>query len=59
MANGLAPIGSDGRSVNLHHMTQRQDGPIAEVTQKFHKENHSIIHVNTNTIPSGKTVLEK
>ncbi|WP_430876402.1 HNH/ENDO VII family nuclease [Gilliamella sp. G0441] len=53
MANGLAPIGSDGRSVNLHHMTQRQNGPIAEVTQKFHKENHSTIHVNTNTIPSG------
>lgn len=53
MANGLAPIGSDGRTVNLHHMTQRQDGPIAEVTQKFHKENHSTIHANTNTIPSG------
>lgn len=34
-------------------MTQTQDGPIAEVTQKFHKENHSTIHVNPNTIPSG------
>lgn len=53
MANGLAPIGSDDRSVNLHHMTQRQNDPIAEITQKFHKENHSTIHVNTNTISSG------
>jgi hypothetical protein len=53
MADGLAPIGKDGRSVNLHHMIQNQNGPIAEVTQQFHKENHSIIHINPNTIPSG------
>jgi RHS repeat-associated protein len=53
MADGLAPIGKDGRSVNLHHMIQSQNGPIAEVTQQFHKENHSIIHINPNTIPSG------
>jgi len=38
MASGRAPIGTDGKSVNLHHMTQSQSGPIAEVTQSFHKE---------------------
>ena len=29
MAEGLAPIGTDGRPINLHHMTQKQSGPIA------------------------------
>ena len=53
LANGLAPIGSDGRSVNLHHMTQRQDGAIAEVTQSFHQQYSDRIHINPNTIPSG------
>jgi roadblock/LC7 domain-containing protein len=53
MASGRAPIGTDGKSVNLHHMTQKQDGPIAEVTQSFHKENSAVIHINPKTIPSG------
>lgn len=53
MEQGRAPIGYDGKSVNLHHMTQKQDGPIAEVTQMFHKDNHSVIHVNNNSIQSG------
>jgi filamentous hemagglutinin len=34
-------------------MTQRHDGPIAEVTQSFHKDNSKIIHINDNSIPSG------
>jgi len=53
MASGRAPIGTDGKSVNLHHMTQSQNGPIAEVTQSFHQENSSVIHINPNTTPSG------
>lgn len=53
MASGRAPIGVDGKSVNLHHMTQSQDGPIAEMTQTFHQSNSSVIHINPNTIPSG------
>lgn len=53
MQSGRSPIGSDGKSVNLHHMLQKQDGPIAEVTQSFHKDNHSVIHINDNSIPSG------
>lgn len=50
---GRAPIGSDGNPISLHHMTQSQKGALSEVTEKFHKGNHSIIHVNNNTIPSG------
>ncbi|NKK97341.1 filamentous hemagglutinin N-terminal domain-containing protein [Rhizobium leguminosarum bv. viciae] len=53
MASGRAPIGTDGKSVNLHHITQTQSGPIAELTQSFHQSNGSVIHINPNTIPSG------
>lgn len=53
MASGRAPIGVDGKSVNLHHMTQTQSGPIAEMTQSFHQTNSATIHINPNTIPSG------
>ncbi len=53
MAAGRAPVGYDGNAVNLHHMLQTQDGPIAEMSQTFHKTNHGIIHINPNTIPSG------
>jgi len=34
-------------------MTQKQNGPIAEMSQSFHKGNHRIIHVNDNSIPTG------
>ncbi|MCI4030699.1 HNH/ENDO VII family nuclease, partial [Dickeya dianthicola] len=53
MATGRAPVGYDGKAVNLHHMLQSQKGPIAEMSQSFHKSNHGIIHINPNTIPSG------
>jgi hypothetical protein len=53
MEQGLAPIGPDGKSVNLHHMTQTNDSAIAELTQTFHQKNSKVIHINPNTIPSG------
>lgn len=53
MKQGLAPIGPDGKSINLHHTIQTNDSPVAEVIQTFHKDSHSIIHINPNTIPSG------
>lgn len=53
MATGRAPIGLDGKSVNLHHMTQTQSGAIAEMTQTFHQTNSKVIHINPNTMPSG------
>ncbi|MDM3888414.1 HNH/ENDO VII family nuclease [Pseudomonas sp. BCRC 81390] len=53
MASGRASIGVDGKSVNLHHMTQTQSGSIAEMTQSFHQSNGATIHINPNTIPSG------
>ncbi|MCX7570533.1 HNH/ENDO VII family nuclease [Tumebacillus sp. DT12] len=53
MQQGLAPIGPDGKSVNLHHMTQRNESSIAEVTQTFHQENTKVLHINPHTVPSG------
>lgn len=53
MASGRAPIGTDGYSVNLHHMTQDQGGAIAEMTQSFHQINGGVIHINPSAIPSG------
>lgn len=53
MATGRAPVGHDGNAVNLHHMLQTQNGPIAEMSQTCHKTNYGIIHINPNAIPSG------
>jgi hypothetical protein len=53
MQGGLAPIGPDGKSLNLHHTIQTADGPLAEMTATFHQQNSKVIHINPNTIPSG------
>jgi hypothetical protein len=53
MQQGLAPLGPDGKSINLHHMLQTADGPLAEVTQTFHQTYSKTIHINPITIPSG------
>ncbi|WP_316606158.1 HNH/ENDO VII family nuclease [Streptococcus pluranimalium] len=53
MASGRSPIGPDGKSIELHHTTQRQTSSIAETTYTFHKQNSKTIHINPNTISSG------
>ena len=53
MATGHAPVGYEGNTVGLHHMSQTQDGSIAEMSQTFHKTNHGIIHINPNPSPAG------
>jgi RHS repeat-associated protein len=53
MEKGLAPIGPDGKAINLHHMLQEQAGPIAEVTASLHQQFYRALHINTNSIPSG------
>ncbi|SET16721.1 HNH/ENDO VII family nuclease [[Clostridium] polysaccharolyticum] len=52
MAGGRAPIGYDGKSVNLHHLLQTPDGPIVEVSQSFHNKYYSTIHMNIGQSPS-------
>ncbi|MFE3034483.1 ricin-type beta-trefoil lectin domain protein [Streptomyces canus] len=61
MTQGLAPMGpgrtaSGGvdKPMNLHHMLQTQDGPIAEVTDAMHFDNYGQLHWKSGTkIPSG------
>lgn len=53
MQKGLVPIGPDGKLINLHHLTQKHDGAIAEMTQTFHQQNSKTIHINPNSVPSG------
>jgi hypothetical protein len=53
MEKGLAPIGPDGKSMNLHHTLQSNDSALAEMTQTFHQQNSKTIHINPNTTPSG------
>ena len=45
MRKGLAPLGSDGKPVNLHHLTQTEPGSLAEVQQTFHQQNTSTLHM--------------
>ncbi|WFF42946.1 hypothetical protein EVC62_16400 [Salinicola endophyticus] len=47
----MAPIESDGKTANLHHLTQKQKGAMAEMTQIFHQKSHGVIHINSSRIP--------
>jgi hypothetical protein len=47
MKNGNAPIGPDGRPINLHHVLGQESGPMVELQglthQKFSSELHGLI----------------
>lgn len=44
MKKGLAPIAKDGKEVELHHIKQKDDGVIVEVSRSEHTENSKIFH---------------
>jgi hypothetical protein len=44
MKQGLAPIGKDGKPVELHHLKQKDDGIIVELTSAEHKKYSSTLH---------------
>lgn len=46
MAQGLAPLDKSGKPIELHHIGQHADSPLAELTQEQHrgKDNYSILH---------------
>lgn len=52
MDQGLAPIGTDGKSVNIHHIDQTNNGPVMEITATKHQQNYSKLHANTGQTPS-------
>ncbi|MFF2204588.1 RICIN domain-containing protein [Streptomyces sp. NPDC058145] len=54
MGTGRTASGGKDKPLNLHHMLQTQDGPIAEVTDAMHFDNYGKLHWKSGTkIPSG------
>lgn len=49
MEQGRAPLGSNGRPIELHHIGQHNDSPLAELTLEEHrgKGNDTILHNKT------------
>jgi len=45
MRNGYAAIGPDGEPIQIHHMVQVDNSPVAEVTETFHDEHYDQIHI--------------
>ena len=52
MSQGLAPVGPDGQSVNLHHVGQCETCALQEMTKSYHQDNYSSLHSNTGQSPS-------
>ena len=48
----ILTIGTDGRSVNIHHIYQTNDGPVMELLATEHQQNYSILHENVGQSPS-------
>jgi len=44
MEEGLAPIGTDDKSIELHHLKQKDNGVMIELTSTEHNENSKILH---------------
>ncbi|PZP79313.1 MAG: hypothetical protein DI592_14025, partial [Stenotrophomonas maltophilia] len=61
MSEGLAPIGKDGRPVQLHHLTMTEApgmngrrGSLAEVKASIHSKYTSILHIPFPRNPNNK-----
>ncbi|WP_309247225.1 HNH/ENDO VII family nuclease [Shewanella sp. VB17] len=44
MKNGNAPIGPDGKQINLHHILGKEPGPMVELQASTHKKFHKPLH---------------
>jgi len=44
MLKGKAPLGIDGKKVNLHHMKQQKNGELVELTETEHTQHNKILH---------------
>lgn len=45
--DGKAPYGPDGQLINLHHIGQTPDSPLAELTNTEHKQYDGVLHDKT------------
>ena len=44
MQEGHAPIGNDGKPVQLHHVIQEENGPVVEIREVTHREYNRVLH---------------
>ncbi|MBQ0052992.1 MAG: HNH/ENDO VII family nuclease [Bacteroidales bacterium] len=56
---GKAPYGPDGERINLHHIGQKPDSPLAELTNTEHKSNDGILHDKTKVSEIERPVFRK
>lgn len=58
---GLPPITKDGKTVELHHIGQRADGPLAELTPEEHrgKGNDAVLHDKTRESEIDRTTFAR
>ena len=49
MQEGLAPIGPDGKPMELHHVLQTPDGPLVEITKQLHTKYKKQLHINPDS----------
>lgn len=61
MSEGRAPIGNDGYRIQLHHVIQKEVGPVVEIRETTHKEYSRILHGlgETGTSFRNDPVLKK
>ena len=57
--DGKAPYGSDGERINLHHIGQKPNSPLAELTDTEHKTNDGILHDKTKASEIERPVFRK
>jgi hypothetical protein len=57
---GLAPLDKNGKSIELHHIGQTPDSPLAELTQEEHRGtgNDSILHDKNQDTKIDRSVFQ-
>lgn len=60
MEQGLAPLTSEGRPYELHHIGQYQDSPLAELTMQEHrgKGNDVVLHIKTKESEINREIFD-
>ena len=53
MLNKNAPLGLDGKSIQLHHLIQSDQAGLVEVSNTMHTQWSKTLHINPTTIQSG------
>lgn len=61
MERGRPPLTKDGKEVELHHIGQKQDSPLAELTMEEHRGagNDTILHDKTKESEIDRTAFAK